>query len=329
MPLRCYASCFQFGLRSKMHDEFLLSNGAELLEELITYAEGKSKPIRIFSTQELEKATNNYAKDFFMYQDSYYKIYKGTIDGRAIIISKRKRLELFHSKRTYEVAILSQINHANVMKLLGCCLETRIPLLVFEFFPHKRLYQRIHEVGTFHDISWENCLKIATGMAYGITYLHIGTPTPIIHRDIRSRKILLDEDCNVKIVGFDLSVSMPKGESKIKCNVAGTDGYLDPEYALKGELSEKSDVYSYGVVVFEILTGKTAKELHYYDSIFLFVECMEEKRLGFVKANFLKEAKRDQLMAFVQLVGRCLARSWEKRPTMKEVVQELRRIKGL
>ncbi|XP_058081720.1 wall-associated receptor kinase-like 1 isoform X2 [Magnolia sinica] len=325
---RCYNSWFGSSLKPKWDAEVFLNNGAELLEELITSSEGKSSPIRIFSAKELEKATKNYADDLFFHEDSEYKMYKGTIDGRAIIVSKSIRSDFISSSRAYEVAVLSRINHVNILKILGCCLEIKIPTLVYEFFSHETLYDRIHKSGTSGYISWENCLKIATGVAYGLTYLHIDMATPIIHRDIKSRKILLDEHYNVKIVGFDLSLPMPLGETETECPVIGTYGYVDPCYITKGLVSEKSDVYSYGVVVFEILTGKN-KDRELWESASEFAECTEEKLVGFAEAILLEEGKKDQLKAFAQLVRRCLSGSWEERPTMKEVVQELRRIKGL
>ncbi|XP_058081472.1 wall-associated receptor kinase-like 1 [Magnolia sinica] len=328
MALRqCYKSWFGSSLKPKWDDEVFLNNGAELLEELITSSEGKSSPIRIFSAKELEKATKNYADDLFFHEDSEYKMYKGTIDGRAIIVSKSKQSDLISSSRAYEVALLSRINHVNILKILGCCLEIKIPTLVYEFFSDETLSDRIHKAGSSCYISWENCLKIATGVAYGLTYLHIDMATPIIHRDIKSRKILLDEHCNVKIIGFDLSLPIPLGETEIECVVMGTFGYSDPCYIETGLVSEKSDVYSYGAVVFEILTGKKNREVRGSGSEF--AEYTEEKLVGFAEASLLQEVKKDQLMAFAQLVRRCLSRSWEERPTMKEVVQELRRIKGL
>ncbi|XP_058081725.1 wall-associated receptor kinase-like 1 isoform X4 [Magnolia sinica] len=327
MALRCYNSWFGFGLRPNRNDEVFLNNGAELLEELITYSEGKSSPIRIFSAQELEKATNNYADDLFFCEETLYKMYKGTIDGRAIIVSKSQQSDFISVSRAYEVAVLSRINHVNILKILGCCLEIEIPTIVYDFFSQETLYDRIHKAGSSCYISWENCLKIATGVAYGLTYLHIDMATPIIHRNIKSRKILLDEHSNVKIIGFDLSLPMPLGETETECSVLGTYGYADPCYVAKGLVSEKSDVYSYGVVVLEILTGKKDREL--WESASEFAECTEEKLVGFAEAILLEEGKKDQLKAFAQLVRRCLSGSWEERPTMKEVVQELRRIKGL
>ncbi|XP_058081733.1 wall-associated receptor kinase 5-like [Magnolia sinica] len=253
-------------------------------------------------------------------------MYKGTINGRAIIVSKSKQSNLISSSRAYEVAVLSRINHVNIVKILGCCLEIEIPTLVYDFFSQETLYDRIHKAGSSCYISWENCLKIATGVAYGLTYLHIDMATPIIHRNIKSSQILLDEHCNVKIIGFDISLPMPLGETEIECVVMGTFGYSDPCYIETGLVSEKSDVYSYGAVVFEMLTGKNVIEIEESELVSKFAE---EKLVSFVEASLLKEVKKDQLMAFAQLVRRCLSERWDERPTMKEVVQELRRIKGL
>nr|ULP54364.1 ZRK [Liriodendron chinense] len=323
-----YSSWFGFGLGRKRPDEFLLNNGAELLEELITFSEGKSTPIRIFSAQELEKATKNYS-DLLFDKDPWCKMYKGTIDGRAIVVSKEERFGSHDCSKACEVAMLSRINHVNIVKIIGCCLEIKIPTLVYEFFSHETLYARISEAGTSCYISWDNCLKIATGVAYGLTYLHINMVTPIVHRDLKSSNILLDEHCNVKIIGFDLSLSMPLGETEIESSVAGTLEYLDPHYALRGLVSEKIDVFSYGVIMFEILTGETASKRDPSKAHIWFTECMEANHLGFVEASVLKEAKKDQLVAFVELARRCVVVRWQERPTMMEVVKELRRIKGL
>ena len=227
-----------------------------------------------------------------------------------------------------EVAILSQINHRNVVKLLGCCLETEVPLLVYEFIPNGTLYQYIHDQTEEFSITWEIRLRIAIEVSDALCYLHSAASIPIYHRDIKSANILLDDKYQAKVSDFGASRSVMIDQTHLTTRVQGTFGYFDPEYFRSSQFTEKSDVYSFGVVLVELLTGQ--KPIRSTDSeedkslVGYFLEAMKENRLFEVlDARVLEEAKEEEIITVAMLAKRCLNMIGKKRPTMKEVAFEL------
>ncbi|XAR71480.1 Non-specific serine/threonine protein kinase [Bertholletia excelsa] len=231
-----------------------------------------------------------------------------------------------------EVVILSQINHRSVVKLIGCCLETEVPLLVYEFIPNGTLFKLIHDVNEDFPLTWEVCLRIATEIAEALSYLHNKASTPIYHRDIKSSNILLDDKYKAKVSDFGTSRSVTLDHTHLTTIVQGTFGYLDPEYFHTHHLTDKSDVYSFGVVLVELLTGLKAitstKAQEGRSLASYFTHTMDENRLvEILDARIKKDAPVEQIMATAHLAKRCLNMEGKNRPPMKEVAFELEAIK--
>ncbi|XP_022939536.1 wall-associated receptor kinase-like 8 isoform X2 [Cucurbita moschata] len=260
----------------------------------------------------------------------YGTVYKGILhDGLAVAIKKSKLVDQSQTDQFInELIVLSQINHRNVVRLLGCCLETQVPLLVYEFVTNGTLFDRIHDKANHVSLSWETRLKIASETAGVLSYLHSSTSTPIIHRDIKTTNILLDDNYTAKVSDFGASKLVPMDQTQLSTMVQGTLGYLDPEYLLTSELTEKSDVYSFGIVVLELITGKKAVSFDGPEAernLAMYVLCaMKEDRLEeIVERRMVREANFEQIREATKLATKCVRIKGEERPCMKEVAMEL------
>lgn len=172
------------------------------------------------------------------------------------------------------------MNHRNVVKLLGCCLEVQIPLLVYEFIPNGTLFHHINYEVRISSLSWNNRLRIAAEVSGALAYLHSSASIPILHGDVKSANILLDNNYTAKVSDFGTSKLVPADYNQITTLVQGTLGYLDLEYFQTSQLTDKSDVYSFGVVLLELLTGRTPIS---------FEDSQEEKNLAMLFISALKE----------------------------------------
>ncbi|KAJ8773491.1 hypothetical protein K2173_004321 [Erythroxylum novogranatense] len=327
----------------KAKQSFFLTNGGKMLEQIITGFDGKCNPIRSFTEEELKRATNNYSEDGILREDLYHTLNKGVHEGRQVSVKKFKST----SKVEWiinEISVASFMsNHRNMFKLLGCCLETELPILVYEYASKGVLSNYIVAEGNDQEFSWETKLKIVTGIANAVSYLHYGSSKVILHRNINTTNVILHEDYTGKLMDFQLAIPIPAGENHVDTEeFCGIAGYVAPEIFLMGRYTEKCDVYSFGVIVLELLTGKRVRQLQEDESFGTTSAsfsrllrdssgCLDEWDKFFENKlkDVLEREHKKQAIQCVDLTLRCLRKDPDKRPTMKEVAQALSCIKRL
>uniref|UniRef100_A0A2N9GA86 Protein kinase domain-containing protein n=1 Tax=Fagus sylvatica TaxID=28930 RepID=A0A2N9GA86_FAGSY len=216
----------------------------------------------------------------------------------------------------------------------ACCLETQVPLLVYEFVTNGTLFKHIHNKSNTSAMPWEIRLRIAVETAEALSFLHSEASTPIIHRDVKTTNILLDDNYTAKVSDFGASRLVPLDQTQLATMVQGTLGYLDPEYLLTSQLTEKSDVYSFGVVLVELLTGELALSFNRSEEVrsiaMYFLSSLKEERLFEVLDDHIAEERnKEQLKHVAELAKACLKVKGEERPTMKEVAMELAGIRKM
>ncbi|KAM1422471.1 hypothetical protein ACFX2I_004599 [Malus domestica] len=319
--------------RRKLKEKYFKENGGLLLQQKIASQGGSVETTKIFTAEELEKATNNYHESRIIGEGGCGIVYKGILaaDNNKVVAIKKSKIGVPTQKEQFvnELIVLSQINHRNVVRLLGCCLELEVPLLVYEFVAHGTLFEHIHgKKRKGSSFSLELRLKIAAETAGALAYLHSSALMQIIHRDVKATNILLDENYTAKVSDFGASRLIPLDQTQLSTLVQGTVGYLDPEYFLTNQLTDKSDVYSFGVVLMELLTSKLALDSNRPGaerSLARFFVClMAEDRLNeILDDDILNERNIETLKTVANLAKRCVRSEGEDRPTMKEVAMEL------
>ncbi|KAJ3680199.1 hypothetical protein LUZ60_016477 [Juncus effusus] len=316
---------------AKIREKYFQQYGGRMLLEEMKSKHGQN--FTIFTEEELNKATNNFDKNNMIGQGGNGTVYKGTLENNGFVAIKKCKTMDERQKKEFgkEMLILSQINHKNIVKIRGCCLELEIPILVYEFISNGTLSDLIHAKSVSR-ISLKTRLRIAQEAAEALAYLHSWASPPIVHRDVKTPNILLDENFMAKVSDFGASVLAPIDQDQFATVVQGTRGYLDPEYVQSGQLTVKSDVYSFGVVLLELLTRKKA----------FYFEGPEEERslssrfLSLMKENKIEEILDDEIVneedldlikQVAKLAKECLNLDGEKRPEMKEVAEELARLR--
>ena len=311
-------------------------NGGLILKRQMDTDESVVARMKFFTADELERATDNFNENRILGRGGQGIVYKGML-GEGKIVAIKKSIVISESQLEgliNELVLLSQINHRNIVKLLGCCLETEVPLLVYEFIPNGNLHHLIHNPSEEFPITWRMRLQIASDSASALVYLHSSSSIPILHRDIKSSNILLDEKYRAKVSDFGTSRSFAIDQTHVTTRVMGTFGYLDPQYFQSSVFTEKSDVYSFGVVLVELLTGQKAiiniSEDEDKNLTAWFLYHMEDSRLiDIIDSQIIQEGSNDEFYTIAKLAMRCLNLDGKKRPTMKEVFLEIEGVLSL
>ncbi|KAK7290293.1 hypothetical protein RIF29_04604 [Crotalaria pallida] len=279
--------------------------------------------------KDLKSATKNFSDENKLGEGGFGDVYKGTLQNGKVVAVKKLLLgpsskidEHFES----EVKLISNVHHRNLVRLLGCCSKGQERILVYEYMANNSLDRFLfgEKKGS---LNWKQRCDIILGTARGLAYLHEDFHVCIIHRDIKTNNILLDDDLQPRIADFGLARLLPEDQSHLSTKFAGTLGYTAPEYALHGQLSVKADTYSYGVVVLEIISGQKSSELRTDDDDgdFLLQRAWKlyerDMHLDLVdKTLETGDYDPEEVKKIIEIALLCTQASAATRPTMSEVV---------
>ncbi|KAF8035941.1 hypothetical protein BT93_C1843 [Corymbia citriodora subsp. variegata] len=312
-------------------DDFALVNGTMPSSALVEISQQKDQDLALFTFSNIEVATDYFAPRNKLGEGGFGPVYKGQLpEGLEIAVKRlskmsRQGLEEFKN----EVNLISKLQHRNLVRLLGCCIEGEESILIYEYMPNKSLDSFIFDPEKRALLDWRKRIGIIEGIAQGILYLHKYSRLRIIHRDLKTSNILLDRDMNPKISDFGMARIFGENETRAKTiRVVGTCGYMSPEYAMDGLFSEMSDVFAFGVILLEIVSG---------EKNIAFFECDHSLNLPGKAWNLWKEAKCTEFMdrtlatscshnsveRLVQLGLLCAQERPMYRPTMSDVVSML------
>ncbi|KAA8545723.1 hypothetical protein F0562_020826 [Nyssa sinensis] len=303
-------------------------------------------PIRNFSAKEILRATDYFDEHQVILADGFFKLYKGSLEERKILVKKFKDGSGSHLTTPlaiHDIVITLQMNrHKNVVRLFGYCLEFEGPALVYDYSGDEPLENFLYnrDGASEHEdrsLRWKSRLRIAKEIANVVVYLHTALSRPVVNRDLKPKNIMIDQNGVAKLFDFSLSISIPLGESRVEDdNVIGTAGFLDPEYCQSGYVTQKSDVFSFGILLLVLLTGKQPFSSYLEeDEVYLqsyvkkyidkdqFTNILDPKILEGRRGGIEQE---QQLQAFVTLALKCVELKGEDRPEMIDVAKELSRI---
>uniref|UniRef100_A0A453CQJ0 non-specific serine/threonine protein kinase n=1 Tax=Aegilops tauschii subsp. strangulata TaxID=200361 RepID=A0A453CQJ0_AEGTS len=281
----------------------------------------------VLSYGELRSATDNFSPDNLLGQGGYGSVYKGKLtDGRFVAV-KQLSEKSHQGKREFatEIETISRVQHRNLVKLYGCCLEGNKPLLVYEYLENGSLDHALFGKGK-SSLDWPTRFEICLGVARGLSYLHEESSIRVVHRDIKASNILLDANLNPKISDFGLAKLYDDQKTHVSTKVAGTFGYLAPEYAMRGHMTEKIDVFAFGVVVLETLAGRPNYSTKDENKVYIFEwvwELYEDNRPLDVVDPRLEEFDSEEVLRAIKVALLCTQGSPHQRPPMSRVVAML------
>lgn len=284
-----------------------------------------------FTLKQIKFATKNFHPENKIGEGGFGPVYKGVLSDGAIIAVKQLSSKSKQGNREFvnEIGMISALQHPNLVRLYGCCIEGNQLLLVYEYMENNSLAralfgrdeQRLH-------LDWPTRMKICLGIAKGLAYLHQESRLKIVHRDIKATNVLLDKGLNAKISDFGLAKLDEEENTHISTRIAGTIGYMAPEYAMRGYLTDKADVYSFGVVALEIVSGKSntnyrPKEEFVYLLDWAYVLQEQGSLLELVDPSLGSNYSEEEVMRMLELALLCTNPSPTLRPSMSSVVSML------
>ncbi|KAM0952504.1 putative protein kinase RLK-Pelle-RLCK-VIIa-2 family [Dioscorea sansibarensis] len=297
----------------------------------------------VFSLAELKAVTNNFSKNHFLGEGGFGPVYKGFVDEKIKHGLKPQHVAVKlldqdgaqgHKEWLAEVVFLGQLRHENLVKLIGYCCEDEHRLLVYEFMPRGSLENHLFK-RFYASLSWSTRLKIAIGAAKGLAFLH-EEEKQVIYRDFKASNVLLDSDFEAKLSDFGLAKDGPEGDdTHVSTRILGTHGYAAPEYIMTGHLTSKSDIFSFGVVLLELLTGRKA-----FDKL---RPLREQNLVEWARPQLTDARKLDRIMdphldgqysfegarKMAQVAYQCLTKKPKTRPEMRDVVKALEIVQNI
>ncbi|GMJ14640.1 hypothetical protein like AT1G11340 [Hibiscus trionum] len=301
------------------------------LGEMVIEDSTRNGDLPYFDLSTIAAATNNFSSDNKLGQGGFGPVYKGVLlNGNEIAVKRLSKqsgqgVEEFKN----EILLIAKLQHRNLVRMLGCCIEGEEKMLIYEFLPNKSLDSIIFDESKRSLLDWKKRFEIICGIARGMLYLHQDSRLRVIHRDLKASNVLLDATMNPKISDFGMARifggDQIEGDTK---RVVGTYGYMSPEYAMHGHFSMKSDVYSFGVLLLEIITG-TKISSYFADSPSLnlighvWELWEEEKAMEVVDSTLSDSCSTDEILKCIQIGLLCVQEHATQRPTMSTVVSML------
>nr|CAD1834069.1 unnamed protein product [Ananas comosus var. bracteatus] len=284
-----------------------------------------------FTLRQIKAATKNFNPANKIGEGGFGSVYKGLLSDGTIIAVKQLSSKSRQGNREFvnEIGMISALQHPNLVKLYGCCIEGNQLLLIYEYMENNCLARALfaQNAQCKLQLGWPTRRKICLGIARGLAYLHEESTLRIVHRDIKASNILLDKDLNAKISDFGLAKLSEEDHTHISTRIAGTVGYMAPEYAMRGYLTDKADVYSFGVVALEIVSGKSNTNYRPEEFVYLLDwACVLQERgtlLELVDPNLGSEYSKEEALLMLNVALLCANASPTLRPSMSKVVSLL------
>ncbi|PQQ17118.1 proline-rich receptor-like protein kinase PERK8 [Prunus yedoensis var. nudiflora] len=284
-----------------------------------------------FTYEELLQATNGFSTENLLGEGGFGCVYKGVLEDEREVAVKQLKIGGGQGEREFkaEVEIISRVHHRHLVSLVGYCISEHQRLLVYDFVPNDTLHYHLHGEG-MPVLDWTTRVKVAAGAARGIAYLHEDCHPRIIHRDIKSSNILLDSNFEAQVADFGLAKLSLDSNTHVTTRVMGTFGYMAPEYATSGKLTDKSDVYSYGVVLLELITGRKPvdssqplgdESLVEWARPLLSQALENEDFEELADSRLEKNYVENEMFRMIEAASACVRHSAAKRPRMRQVVR--------